>query len=600
MMKYISLIKELRNSKKFSTRLLINFLSMAILPLVVTAFIAFMVCYSAILSNSIAISHEITDYAANEINRTQDIAEDIATSMLSSSEIQLAMRYQSYDSDMHLITPFHINTSLSLLQQSSSSEIMDIYCLNKNGISYHSNTTSSIEGVFTNTLWYQKILKSNGPLWFEPHDTAYVTGQNYNKLMSYGIAYSDYITNEPNGIILIDINADNVFNNLKNSDSLNSNQYYVLDEQDEILFSTNWTEGNIADPNTYLKEAQKNSKYYYSHKLDNNWKVVGVISGNNIAKDALIQLSIVLVLVLIIATTIAVVISIRRARQISEPLHTLIKNMNEIHGEIENTVLLIPSSTDEIVALYESFNIMIINSNKYIKQIKYEQGQLRMANFKALQAQINPHFLYNTMDTIAWNIRLNEKEKAVNAIMALTKFFRASLRKGNDIITIEQEMEQVTLYLQIQMFRYDDVLDYTIDFDPDIRQCILPKLIIQPIVENAIYHGIKNQSNYGHIDIRTIKYSNYYCIIVEDDGLGMEPSRLQEINNLLQHNIPLTSETSSGYGISNVNERIKIYFGDDYGISYESKLKAYTRVTIKLPIITDVNAINNSQEVSND
>ena len=599
-MNYIAQIKALRNSKKFSTRLLINFLSMAILPLLATAFISFIVCYSAILSNSIAISHEITDYAANEINRTQDIAEDIATSMLSSSEIQLAMRYQSYDSDMHLITPFHINTSLSLLQQSSASEIMDIYCLNKNGISYHSNTTSSIEGVFTNTLWYQKILNSNEPLWFEPHDTAYVTGQNYNKLMSYGIVYSDYITNEPNGIILIDINADNVFNNLKNSDSLNSNQYYVLDEQDEILFSTNWTEGNIADPNTYLKEAQKNSKYYYSHKLDNNWKVVGVISGNNIAKDALIQLSIVLVLVLIIATTIAVVISIRRARQISEPLHTLIKNMNEIHGEIENTVLLIPSSTDEIVALYESFNIMIMNSNKYIKQIKYEQGQLRMANFKALQAQINPHFLYNTMDTIAWNIRLNENEKAVNAIMALTKFFRASLRKGNDIITIEQELEQVTLYLQIQMFRYDDVLNYTINFDPDIKQCILPKLIIQPIVENAIYHGIKNQSNYGHIDIRTEKHLDYYYIIVEDDGLGIEPSRLQEINNLLQHNIPLTSETSSGYGISNVNERIKIYFGDDYGISYESKLEAYTRVTIKLPIVTDVNTINNSQEVSND
>ena len=595
-MKYPTFIKELRKSKKFSTRLLINFLSIAIFPLLLIAVVSFAICYSAILSNSIIISHEITNYAANEINRTQDIAEDIANSMLSSSEIQLAMRYNNYNSYNQLIVPFHINTSLSLLKQSSSSEIVDIYCLNKNGISYHSNTTSSIKGVHTDTSWYQEILRSKDPIWFKPHYDSFVTGKSYNNLITFGVAYTDYIDNEPNGVILVDINADNIFNNLGNSDSLTSNQYYVLDENNEILFTTNQNSATIKEAKDYI-DNKKNSRYYYIHELDNKWKVVGVISGNDIAKDALLQLTILLILVLILATIIATVISIRRAKQISQPLHTLIENMNQIHGETENTVLLIPSSTDEIVALYESFNIMINNSNKYIQQIRHEQIKLRKANFKALQAQINPHFLYNTMDTIAWNIRLDEKERAVNSIMALTKFFRASLSKGEDIVTIEREMEQVSLYLQIQMFRYDDVLNYSINFDSDLKDCILPKLILQPIVENAIYHGIKNKGDYGHIDINTEIFKDYYCIKITDDGLGIMPDRLAEINNLLEHKIPLNSDTSSGYGISNVNERIKIYFGDEYGISYESNFKLFTRVTVKLPFITNVNEINNPQEV---
>ncbi|MFI3172321.1 MAG: sensor histidine kinase [Eubacteriales bacterium] len=572
---------------------------MAIIPILISSTLSFLICYNAILDNSVAVSHEITDYAANEINRAQTIADDIATSMISSSEIQIVMRYDNEDSPTHLITPFHINTSLSLLQRSASSEIVDIYCFNNNGLLYHSNTTSSIDELFIDTYWYQEILDSGGSTWFEPHDTSFISGHDYNTLISYGVTYLDYITQEPNGVILIDINADTLFNNLSNSDALASNKYYVLNENNEILFSTDENSDEITDPDLYFQDLSY-SNFYYSHALDNQWKVVGVISGNSIARDALAQLSLLLILLLIIAISLAIAISIKRARQISEPIHTLIQNMNGIHGETSNTVLLIPSSTDEIVALYSSFNIMINNSNRYIAQIKHEQAELRNANFKALQAQINPHFLYNTMDTIAWNIRLDEKEKAISAIMALTKFFRASLRKGSDIINIEQEMEQVSLYLQIQMFRYDDLLEYTIEYDETLKHCILPKLILQPIVENAIYHGIKDKGDYGHIDIRTERFDGYYFITVTDDGLGIEPTRLEELNNLLKHNIPLNSNDSSGYGISNVNERIKIYFGDEYGITFDSILEEYTRVTIKLPIVTNTKEITNSQEVSHD
>lgn len=590
-MKKIHLLyKSITNPNKFSSTLLLNFLAMAILPIVIVSIISYIICYNAILSNSVTTSHEITDYAANEINRVQAIATDIAESVEYSSEIQLAMRYDHTSEETHLITPFHINTSLNLLQRSVSNEITGIYCYNKNDILYQSNTTSSIDEIdATKEDWYQTIIQSSDPVWFKPHDTSFITGQNHNSLITYGLAYYDYITHEPNGAILVDINADTVFNNLSNSNALTSNTYYVLDTEHTILFSTDGTATTMDDK--YFERMQ-NSQYYYSITLSNGWQVVGIISENNVARDAMTLLAGLLILVLIITIILAITISIRRAKQISEPLHTLIENMDAIHGRADNSALLIPSSTDEIVALYRSFNIMIEKSNQYIEQIKHEQAELRHANFKALQAQINPHFLYNTMDTIAWNIRLDEKEKAINCIMALTKFFRASLRKGNDIINVTQEMEQVSLYLQIQMFRYDDVLDYHISFDNALAHCILPKLILQPIVENAIYHGIKNKGDYGHIEIYTEVFDGYYHIIVTDDGLGMNPQRLEEINNLLENNMPLPSETSSGYGISNVNERIKIYFGDAYGITYESELNKFTKVTVKLPIMNNSSAIN--------
>lgn len=562
-----------------------NFLLMAILPTLLSTLIAFIICYNAILNNSIAASHEITDYAANEINRIQDIAEDISQSMETSSEIQISMRYTYYNTVTQLITPFHINTSLSLLQQSASSEIVDIYCLNKNGIIYHSTTTSTFDNVFVGKPWFQKILTSDEAIWFEPYDTSFITGHDYNTLISYGVANYDYITNEPNGVILIEFDADAIFNNLSNTDAISSNTYYVLNEANEILFTTDSNASEIIDSNVYF-ESLSHSNYYYSSVLDNNWKVVGVISASDIARDALSQLIIAILILSAITITLAIIISIKRARQISEPLHTLVKQMEESHGTSDSTVLLIPSSTDEIIALYKSFNIMINNNIHYIEEIKKEQTNLRIANFKALQAQINPHFLYNTMDTIAWNIRLNENEKAVNSIMALTKFFRSSLRKGEDIIFLNQEFEQVSLYLEIQLFRYADMLDYTIEFDEELDSYVIPKLSLQPIVENAIYHGIKNQDDYGHITIKTKRYEEYYTVLIHDNGLGITPERLEEVNAALRNNTPINTEESGGYGVHNVNERIQIHFGPEYGLQYSSVEGEYTEVEIKLPYMS--------------
>ena len=309
-----------------------------------------------------------------------------------------------------------------------------------------------------------------------------------------------------------------------------------------------------------LNLSSMESSSFYTRPLANGWKTVGIIEKNKVASKALVQLSVLLLLVLAGCVVIAVFFSVLKARQISEPLQFLVQNMKIVQKGNYDVELPLPDSTDEMVALYRNFNKMIVKSNQYIDEIKKEQVELRIANFKALQAQINPHFLYNTMDTIAWNIRLSNNEKALETLMVLTKFFRS-----------------------IQLYRYDDVLDYSVDCADELKHYIVPKLILQPIVENAIYHGIKNKGEeHGHISVQTKIHTDYYVVEITDNGLGMPPHRLQEINHCLTCRLPIPSK-SGGYGIYNVNERIKIYFGAQYGLYYYSKSGSYTRAVIKLP-----------------
>lgn len=558
---------------------------MSIIPIIISSLIFFAICYNSILTNSIAVAQEITNYAANEINRVQEVTTNIAVSLDSSSDVQIAMRYDNLNPDIELISPFQINSSLSLLQKSASSEIVAIYCFNEYGVLYESNTSTTTKTVSLDEDWCQVILSSDEPTWFAPHTTSFITNSPYQNLISYGVPYIDYMTGEANGILLIDINADTVFSNLSMSDTLKSNTYYVLDENENIIFSTEADSVEI-DNTAEFFEALSASNFYYSSTLDNGWKVVGAISPSAIVQDTLSQLVLLLLLILIVVIILAVLISIERANQISAPIQTLIDNMNSFHNDLNYTALLIPDSTVEIISLYTSFNIMIERSNEYIAQIKTEQTNLRQANFKALQAQINPHFLYNTMDTIAWNIRLNENEKAIDSIMALTKFFRSSLRKGEDIILVNQEFEQVSLYLEIQLFRYGDMLNYSVDYDSALDTYTIPKLSLQPIVENAIYHGIKNKDGYGHISISVQCNEDSYSILIHDNGLGMTPERLEQINNSLRNNLALDTNEAGGYGLQNVNERIQIYFGAEYGLHYRSVLGEYTEAEVKLPYTT--------------
>lgn len=237
-------------------------------------------------------------------------------------------------------------------------------------------------------------------------------------------------------------------------------------------------------------------------------------------------------------------------------------------------------SSEEVSVLSDSLNMMIDKINELLEQVKMEQTRLREAEFKILQAQINPHFLYNTLDAIVWLAEAGEQKKVVGMVGNLSEFFRLSLNQGKDIVSVYDEMNHVRSYLEIQQVRYQDILQYDINVPKKLNKYLIPKLTIQPLVENALYHGIKNKRGPGKIIISGSGDKEFFVLKVEDNGIGIGEERLEQIREGMRNKVPAESEI---YGLYNVNERIRLNFGENYGISITSEYGKGTIVSISLP-----------------
>ncbi len=214
------------------------------------------------------------------------------------------------------------------------------------------------------------------------------------------------------------------------------------------------------------------------------------------------------------------------------------------------------------------------------EQVTREQKQLRKAEFELLQAQINPHFLYNTLDAIVWSAEAGNEKQVVKMVGSLSDFFKSSLNKGKEIVTIREELQHVRSYLEIQQIRYQDILKYEIDVPESLYGYEIPKITVQPVVENALYHGIKEKRGGGTIRVEGSEDENDLFIRVIDNGMGMDEERMAEVIRGLSDKNP---EAKKIYGLYNVNERIRLGYGEEYGISMESAYGEGTTVTIHLP-----------------
>ncbi|MCR5301645.1 MAG: histidine kinase [Lachnospiraceae bacterium] len=237
-------------------------------------------------------------------------------------------------------------------------------------------------------------------------------------------------------------------------------------------------------------------------------------------------------------------------------------------------------SNDEVGVLSKSMNQMIEKINELLSQITKEQIRIREAELELLQSQINPHFLYNTLDTIIWLAEGGDEKRVVDMVKSLSAFFRTSLSRGKDIITIREELVHAGSYLQIQQFRYQDILEYEIDVPADMEDLSIPKITIQPLIENALYHGIKNKRGGGKIVVSGKRNGDDIVISVSDNGIGMTPERLAEVMDGLNGTEPADNAI---YGLYNVNERIKLKFGDRYGITLHSVYGSGSTCDILLP-----------------
>lgn len=332
--------------------------------------------------------------------------------------------------------------------------------------------------------------------------------------------------------------------------------------------------GNLDDGTHIGSEA-----IYTVHTMERaGWKIIGVCYVDEMITQQVVsavqRLSVMIVGVLFVTFLFGWLFS----RLFSSPAKKLAKAMEDFEKDAENFEYSVGGGTSEIMTLSESFGHMVLRIQSLMEKVRQEEVSLRKTELKALQAQINPHFLYNTLDAIAWLCEDGQNKEAEEMVTALANLFRISISKGHELIPIAKEVQHAQSYLKIEKIRYKDQFTYHFDIDESCLGYLCNKITLQPIIENAIYHGINRMVDEGRIEIRIFQKNDDIIFQIEDNGVGMTEEQCREI---------LQKESGDRTGIKNVNDRIRIYFGEEYGLSIASELDEGTCVTIWMPKITE-------------
>lgn len=316
---------------------------------------------------------------------------------------------------------------------------------------------------------------------------------------------------------------------------------------------------------------------YTAHSMDNcNWRIVGVCYVDEMITENVEHMVSVLIMLLVVVVILALVVGILIARLFTKPANSLVGAMRDFEKNAEGFEYEQVGGTREIEALSDSFGQMVVRIQKLMEKVRNEEITLRKTELNALQAQINPHFLYNTLDAIAWLCEDGRNKDAEDMVNALARLFRISISRGHELITIEKEMQHAMSYLSIQKFRYKNQFHYSFDVDEECLKYYCNKITLQPIIENAIYHGINRMVDDGEILIGIRQDGDDIIFTVQDNGVGMTEEQCQKI-------LQKGKDNGSGIGIKNVNDRIKIYFGEQYGLEIQSELDEGTTVIIRMP-----------------
>ncbi|MBQ9030080.1 MAG: sensor histidine kinase [Parasporobacterium sp.] len=371
---------------------------------------------------------------------------------------------------------------------------------------------------------------------------------------------------------------------------MDRNGNMVYHPQQQLIYSSLKTE------NTALISGNEDGSYtadniiYTVQTLANEqWRVVGVSFAADVISDSLVELGRLLLLAALLLLCMVFIISAILSRVLSRPIRNLEQAMQRFEQDTDH-FLLVPYEKGiyEIRNLYDSFQHMTQRVKELMQTVREEENNLRRTELKALQAQINPHFLYNTLDSISWMCEQGKNEEAVQMVTALARLFRISISRGHELIPIRNELEHARSYLQIQSVRYQDQFTYTFDVDEECLDYLCNKITLQPLIENSLYHGLNGLVDDGEIRICVRSEGDQILMSVADNGSGMSEEQIRFV-------MSKDPGESKGIGLRNVSDRLRIFFGNQYTVTIRSIPDKGTTVTVHLPKIleeTDYEATN--------
>lgn len=474
-------------------------------------------------------------------------------------------------------------------------EVAGILVVNSNGKYISNELYADSNQDLTKEEWYKKAVSNGGifKIIGHPFNRHIKSNVQYNdqEVVSVVRAIIDPDTQKVKGVVLMDLKLLVIAEATKDARLGKTGYLMVIDDKGQNIYSParhlienfplQWvTKG---ESGTFFKQVNGNkTQFIYRKSPFTNWITVGVFPTDE-AVFEIREINFYVICFVFFVCLFGVTASYYLSNSMSRPIGQLMSFMRKAEsGDL--TVRYTDDRRDELGMLGRSFNKMLFQIKKLISLTEKQERQKREAELRSLQEHIKPHFLYNTLDTINWMARKQGAEDVADLVGSLSRLFRIGLSQGRDRIPLSEEIEHVHSYLKIQKARYKDKLNYMLDIDEQINNVTIPKLILQPIVENAIYHGVKERRGPGHILIEAKEWMGNIRIQVIDDGKGIPLERLAVLKqNLETPVIEAEDEKIVGYGMRNTQARIKFTCGERYGLSIDSEEGKGTTVTILLP-----------------
>lgn len=535
----------------------------------------------------------------------QKIFEDIYTNLLSTfsqteatmdilAHNQLVYRMISEDPDGYplvdqLNDTKQLEETFSHLQKASGVNRIALYTGSEYLYSHQNQDIFSLADV-TQTPWMQTLLLEQSPSrWFVPSE---LEEAGHHVFSDMRILYNTVHLDKPQALLRVDIDVERIAE-FMNAEPVTENAVLLLLYHGNVVLSSG---GEKADsdimtaqlyavrPNHWEDVSINDIPCYLHHRplAMEGWELAALIPKSDLRQVSR-SLSLDLVKIAAILLGIAYGIAYLVSRSALKRLSCLSDAMQAVENG-NTSVQLMPQGKDEIGQLAHSFEVMMQQINTFMDEKEAYGREIKNLELKALQAQINPHFLYNTLDLVNCTALLHHVPEISRVVTSLAKFYKISLSRGKEIIPLKEELRHARIYLDIQNMRFENRIQVTWQADPDILECQTIKIILQPLIENAIIHGIfEKQTPTGCLSLHAYREGTDVIIEIQDDGVGM--SEQTRLDNFIYHP-GMPGLAPGGYGVCNINERLHLAYGDGYGLSCESTLGKGTRVTVRIPAQT--------------
>jgi len=562
-------IKSLVSDLKFRYKLFITYIMIGFIPISVLAVICYNQTKEIIIKQEKANIQNFLSQAVSNMDNQLMVYNNISDYIGFNQTVSnvVSYNYESYyemcDQFSNIIDPM----LYSLKYFHSDINRVTIYA--REDILKHDTTIAPISEI-EHKDWFNDLKGNSNIHW-------YVSKQNKKAFSARNMP--NLHLNSGFGVLYLDVDYNKLFESFDNMKDCNYGIFVVDKSGNNILEVSRFEDKNKNMQMTYdeYKKNKENNKLkdYAIVECNSNcetWSII-LYKPKSIICDSINSLVSKTAVIIIFLILLSISISTFLSKFMVSDIEKLKVDMENIEkGNMNITVNT--NRNDEIGSLIQSFRNMIFRINALIEDVYKSQIKQKDYEMKVLQAQINPHFLYNTLSLINWIAIEAEQKKISKVTLTLATFYRTVLNKGKNIFTIRDEIKNAKSYLDIQLIMYDYEFDVEINVDKEILEYKILNLTLQPLVENAINHGIDLKTNgRGKITITGKKKSNNIYLIVEDNGVGMEQDKIENI----------LINQSNGYGIRNVNERIKLYYGDNYNLKVESEINKGTKVTVKIP-----------------